>query len=94
MSSSYFPLSKASPEPSSLCSAVVPLVPMIFMSTFASVPAPSELPVVTFKEYSEKIDNDQQFYLPKTSPWQQQNFLFLRSYDSQLGRPSTFLANF
>ena len=58
MSSSYFPLSKASPDPSSLCSAVVPLVPMIFMSTFASVPAPSELPVVTFKEYSKTIDKD------------------------------------
>lgn len=68
MSSSYFPLSKASSEPTSLCSPVVPLVPTTFINTFASVPAPSELPVVTFKVYSEKIVNDQQFCLPKTSP--------------------------
>lgn len=81
MSLSYFPLSKASPEPTSFCTAVVPLVPIIVMNTFASVPAPSELPVVIFKAYSEKINIDQQFYLSKTFPWQQPCFIFLRSYE-------------
>lgn len=82
MSSSYFPLSKASSEPTSLCLPVVPLVPTIFINTFASVPAPSELPVVTFKVYSEKIENDQQFCLTRSPHGTAKCSLFLRSYNS------------